>query len=139
MRIVGHDACAAGEPGDPLFPTSRGRALSRDAIALLVTKYATIAAQTCPALRAKTVSPHTLRHTCAMNLLRSGADPAVIALLLGHANLRSVERYIHADMGLKERALARTIPASSSPRRYRPPDRLITFLENLGSDYAEES
>jgi len=129
----------AGEPGDPLFPTSRGRALSRDAIALLVTKYATIAAQTCPTLRVKSVSPHTLRHTCAMNLLRSGADPVVIALWLGHANLRSVERYIHADMGIKERALARTTPIGSSPRRYRPPDRLIAFLETLGGDYAEES
>ena len=52
----------AGQPGDPLFPTSRGRALSRDAVALLVTKYATIAAQTCPALHAKPVAPHTLRH-----------------------------------------------------------------------------
>ena len=83
----------AGEPGDPLFPTSRGRALSRDAIALLVTKYAAIAAHTCPTLHAKPVSPHTPCHTCAMNLLRSGADPAVIALCLGHANLRSVERY----------------------------------------------
>jgi len=129
----------AGQPGDPLFPTSRGRALSRDAIALLVTKYAAIAATTCPALRAKPVSPHTLRHTCAMNLLRSGADPAVIALCLGHANLRSVERYIHADMRIKERALARTTPIGSSPRRYRPPDRLMAFLETLGSGYAEES
>jgi site-specific recombinase XerD len=129
----------AGQPGDPLFPTSRGRALSRDAVALLVTKYAAIAAQTCPALRAKPVSPHTLRHTCAMNLLRSGADPAVIALCLGHANLRSVERYIHADMRIKERALARTTPIGSRPRRYRPPDRLMAFLEALGSDYAEES
>lgn len=129
----------AGQPGDPLFPTSRGRALSRDAVALLVTKYATIAAKRCPALRAKSVSPHTLRHTCAMNLLRSGVDPAVIALWLGHANLRSVERYIHADMRIKERALARTTPAGSSPRRYQPPDRLIAFLEALGGDYAEES
>jgi len=129
----------AGDPGDPLFPTSRGRALSRDAIALLVTKYATIAAETRPALRAKPVSPHTLRHTCAMNLLRSGVDPAVITLWLGHANLRSVERYIHADMGIKERALARTAPIGSSPRRYRPPDRLMAFLEALGGDYAEDS
>jgi len=129
----------AGQPGDPLFPTSRDRALSRDAVALLVTKYATIAAHTCPALRAKPVSPHTLRHTCAMNLLRSGADPAVIALWLGHANLRSVERYIHADMGIKERALARTTPIGSSPRRYRPSDHLIAFLENLGSSYADQS
>jgi integrase/recombinase XerD len=129
----------AGGPGDPLFPASRGRALSRDAVALLVTKYATIAAQTCPALRAKPVTPPTLRHTAAMNLLRSGVDPAVIALCLGHANLRSVERYIHADMRIKERALARTTPIGSSPRRYRPPDRLMAFLEALGRDYAEES
>ena len=74
-----------------------------------------------------------------MNLLRSGVDAAVIALFLGHANLRSVERYIHADMAIKERALARTTPIGSSPRRYQPPDRLIAFLESLGSDYAEES
>ena len=67
-----------------------------------------------------------------MNLLRSGVDPAVIPLWLGHANLRSVERYIHADMGIKERALARTTPAGSSPRRYQPPDRLIAFLETTG-------
>jgi hypothetical protein len=71
--------------------------------------------------------------------LRSGVDPAVIALCLGHANLRSVERYIHADMRIKERALARTAPIGSSPRRYRPPDRLMAFLQALGSDYAEES
>ena len=121
----------AGAPGDALFPTSRGRTLSRDAIALLVTKYATIAANTCPTLRAKPVSPHTLRHTCAMDLLKSGVDPAVIALWLGHANLRSVESYIHADMGIKERALERTTPTGTKAGRYRPPDRLIAFLESL--------
>jgi site-specific recombinase XerD len=129
----------AGEPGDPLFPTTRGRALSRDTVALLVTKHAATAAVACPTLRAKSISPHTLRHTCAMNLLRSGADPAVIALFLGHANLRSVERYIHADMAIKERALARTTPIGSSSQRYQPPDRLIAFLEALAGDYAEES
>ena len=120
-----------GQPGDPLFPTSRGRSLSRDAVALLMDKYARIAAQECPTLRDKAVSPHTLRHTCAMNLLHSGVDPAVIALWLGHQNLRSVESYIHADMALKERALARTAPLATTPGRYRPPDRLIDFLEAL--------
>jgi len=74
-----------------------------------------------------------------MNLLRSGADPAVIALWLGHAKLRSVERYIHADMGIKERALARTTPIGSSPRRYQPSDRLIAFLAARSGEYAEES
>lgn len=121
----------AGKPDDPLFPTSQGRALSRDAIAMLVAKHATTAAETCPTLRAKAVSPHLLRHTCAMNLLQAGVDVATIALFLGHANLRSVERYIHADMGLKERALARITPPGTRPGRYRPPDRLIKFLESL--------
>src|ERR1700730_2723737 len=79
------------------------------------------------------------RHTCAMTLVRSGVGPGVIALWLGHANLRSVERYIHADMGIKERALARTTPIGSSSRRYQPPDRLMAFLEALGGDYAEQS
>jgi site-specific recombinase XerD len=120
-----------GQPGDPLFPTSRGRQVSRDAIVLLVVKYARIAAHECPTLRTKTVSPHTLRHTCAMNLLQSGVDPVVIALWLGHQNLRSVEIYIHADIALKERALARTAPAGTTPGRYRPPDPLIDFLESL--------
>ena len=121
----------AGQPGDPLFPTSRGRPLSRDAIALLVGKYAVSAGKTSPTLRAKAVSPHTLRHTCAMNLLHAGLDAATIALVLGHANLRSVERYIHADMALKERALARVAAPGTRPGRYHPPDRLLKFLESL--------
>jgi site-specific recombinase XerD len=85
-----------GQPSDPLFPTSRGRALSRDAVALLVVKYAKVARQQCPKLRNKIVTPHTLRHTCAMNLLQSGVDPVVIALWLGHENLRSVEIYVNS-------------------------------------------
>ena len=121
----------ASQPGDPLFPTSRGGPLSRDAIALLVAKHAATAAENCSSLHAKAVSPHTLRHTCAMNLLHAGVDVATIALLLGHSNLRSVESYIHADMRLKERALARTRPPGTRPERYRPPDRLIAFLESL--------
>jgi site-specific recombinase XerD len=120
-----------GQPNDPLFPTSRGRSLSRDAVALLVGKYAKVAEQHCPTLHNKTVSPHTLRHTAAMNLLRAGVDPVVIALWLGHENLRSVEPYVHADVALKERALARTAPIGTIPGRYRPPDSLISFLEAL--------
>lgn len=120
-----------GSPADPLFQTIQGRALSRDAIALLVTKHASAAADTCATLHAKKVTPHTLRHTCAMTLLRAGVDVATIALLLGHSNLRSVESYIHADLTLKERALARTAPPRTRPGRYRPPDRLLAFLESL--------
>lgn len=120
-----------GHPEDPLFPTIQGRMLSRDAIALLVTKHANAAQQHCPSMHTKNVTPHTLRHTCAMTLLRAGVDTATIALLLGHANLRSVESYIHADPTLKERALARTAPPSTRPGRYKPTDRLLAFLESL--------
>ena len=60
-----------------------------------------------------------------------GVDVATIALLLGHSNLRSVESYIHADLTLKERALARTAPPRTRPGRYRPTDRLLAFLESL--------
>ena len=120
-----------GRDADPLFPTSRGNALSRDAVALLVGKHADIARARCPSLRAKTVSPHTLRHSCAMTLLASGVEATVIALWLGHEQTRTVEIYIHADLTIKQRALSRTTPASSAPGRYHAPDRLLAFLEDL--------
>jgi site-specific recombinase XerD len=121
----------AGQPDQPLFPTSRGRALSRDAIALLVAKHANAATHGCPTQHNKTVSPHTLRHTAAMNLLHAGVDSTVIALWLGHESVEATQIYLHADMQIKERALARTTPPNSTPGRYRPPDTLLAFLEAL--------
>jgi len=119
------------QPGQPLFPTSRGRALSRDAIALLVSKHANTASHGCPTLTNKTITPHVLRHTAAMNLLHAGVDSTVIALWLGHESVEATQIYLHADMAIKERALARTTPPNSTPGRYRPPDTLLAFLEAL--------
>jgi integrase/recombinase XerD len=121
----------AGQPDEPLFPTSRGRTLSRDAIALLLTNHASTATHDCPTLKNKKISPHTLRHTAAMNLLHAGVDSTVIALWLGHESVEATQIYLHADMTIKERALARTTPPDSPPGRYRPPDRLLAFLEAL--------
>ena len=120
-----------GEPADPLFPTSTGRALSRDAVALLVTRHAKAAQEACPTLTTKTISPHVLRHTAAMNLLVAGVDTTVIALWLGHESVETTQIYVHADLTIKERALARTAPPDTTPGRYRPPDALLAFLENL--------
>jgi site-specific recombinase XerD len=120
-----------GQPGQPLFPTSRGRPPSRDAVALLVAKHAKTASHVCPTLHNKPVSPHTLRHTAAMNLLHAGVDTAVIALWLGHESVDATQIYLHADMQIKERALARTTPPNATPGRYRPPDTLLAFLEAL--------
>lgn len=121
----------AGHPGDPLFPTRTGRRLSRDAVALRVSTHATTAAQHCPSLQGKKIHPHVMRHTCAMSLLQAGVDTSVIALWLGHAGVRSTDAYVHADITIKEKALALTTPASAKPGRYRPTDKTLAFLESL--------
>jgi integrase len=121
----------AGAPPDPLFPTRTGNALTRDALARRLTKHAAHASTGCPSLRRKTVTPHTLRHTAAMRLLHAGIDTSVIALWLGHQQLQTTQTYIRADLSLKEQALARTTPLDSKPGRYRPPDALLCFLEQL--------
>jgi site-specific recombinase XerD len=121
----------AGQPNDPLFPTSTGAWLTRDAIARRITKHAATAARRCPSLQGKQLTPHILRHTSAMQLLHAGVDTTLIALWLGHEDVRSTQIYIHADMTIKERTLARTTQPSTTPGRYRPADRLLTFLESL--------
>ncbi|MGI8874833.1 MAG: tyrosine-type recombinase/integrase [Egibacteraceae bacterium] len=120
-----------GTPTDPLFPGPRGRPLSRDAIRRLVQRHVANAASSCPSLATKRVTPHVLRHSCAMQLLAAGVDVAVIALWLGHESIRTTDIYQHADLAMKERALARLAPNRASPGRYRPPDALLAFLEAL--------
>jgi site-specific recombinase XerD len=121
----------AGGACDPLFPTRTGRRLTPDAIERRVTIHAATAAKRCPSLTTKNLHPHVLRHSCAMSLLQAKVDVAVIALWLGHADMRSTDAYIHADLSIKERALAMTTPASIKPGRYKPPDPVLAFLESL--------
>lgn len=118
-------------PDGPLFPTQAGGRLSRDAVERLVAKHATGAADSCPSVKEKNVTPHTLRHTAAMSLLKAGVDTSVIALWLGHETPETTQVYLHADMTIKEQALARVHQPGTSPGRYRPPDTLLTFLDNL--------
>jgi site-specific recombinase XerD len=120
-----------GHPHDPLFPSSRGLRLSADALQRLVAKHAAVASQTCPSLKGKTVTPHTLRHSAAMSLLRRGVDLSVIALWLGHESSETTQIYLHADMGIKEQALAHATSSGFVPDRYLPEDSLLTFLESL--------
>jgi integrase/recombinase XerD len=115
----------------PLFPTRTGRRLSRDAVEHRVTKHVAAAAERCPTLNPKQITPHVLRHTSAMQLLHAGVDTTVIALWLGHQDVRSTQAYLHADLTIKERALARTAPVGTEPGRYRPADPVLAFLENL--------
>jgi site-specific recombinase XerD len=66
-----------------------------------------------------------------MRLLHAGIDTTVIALWLGHEQVETTQIYLHADLEIKERALARTTPPNGKPGRYKPPDRLLAFLEDL--------
>lgn len=120
-----------GQGSEPLFPTSTGRRLSRDAIERRVAVCVARAGERCPSLTTKHVTAHTLRHTAAMRLLQSGVDITVIALWLGHEQVATAQLYLHADMAQKERAIAKTTPPDAKPGRYQPPDPLLAFLEAL--------
>ncbi len=121
----------SGAPVAPVFPSLRGTRLSADALQRLVAKHVATAQRTCPSLAEKSVTPHTLRHAAAMALLQRGVDLSVIALWLGHESTETTEVYLHADMRLKERALAHATDTGVVPPRYRPPDPLLAFLESL--------
>ena len=120
-----------GEPHQPLFPNRTGGRLSRDAIEKRLAKHIAAATASCPSLKAKHVTAHTLRHTAAMRLLPAGVDTSVIALWLGHEGTETTQVYLHADMTIKEQALARVPQPGTSPGRYRAPDSLLAFLDNL--------
>ncbi len=119
------------QPDDPLFPNRRGGHLSTDGVQFILAKHVTVAQQQCPSLKSKKVSPHVLRHTAAMNLLHAGADPATIALWLGHERLETVSIYVHADLARKEEILAKTAAPEGKSSRFRPDDALLAFLKSL--------
>jgi integrase/recombinase XerD len=121
----------AGEPGDPLFATSTGRPLSRDAIERRIQLTTARARAACPSLIGKHVTAHTLRHTAAMRLLHAGVDTAVIALWLGHEQIATTNIYLHADMTIKENAIAKITPQDAAAGRYQPPDPVLAFLASL--------
>jgi integrase/recombinase XerD len=120
-----------GTDGDPLFPSTRGTKLSRDALEGIVRRHTVSASRACPSLAGKRISPHVLRHSTAMDLLHHGVDQTVIALWLGHESVETTQVYMHADLRLKEKALARVAAPASLPGRYRPDDALLAFLEAL--------
>jgi len=97
----------------------------------LLAKHVKKASAQCPSLKSKRVSPHVLRHSTAMNLLQHGVDRSVIALWLGHESMETTQIYLHANLELKEQALAKTEPLQVHSGRYRPPDKLLAFLKSL--------
>jgi integrase/recombinase XerD len=118
-------------PTAPVFCTRSGTPISSDAVNHLTSKYASMATSARPSITAKKITPHTLRHTAAMTLLHAGVDITVIALWLGHESPTTTRIYLHADMALKENAIARTNPPDTNTTRYKAPDNLLAFLDQL--------
>jgi integrase/recombinase XerD len=118
-------------PEDPLFPSSRGGRMSTDAVQGLVAKHARVASSKCPSMAEKNITPHTLRHSAAMALRERGVDLSTIALWLGHESVETSQMYLHADMRLKEKALARTLPIGGKLRRFKPREDIMAYLESL--------
>lgn len=114
-----------------LFPSTRGGRLSADGVQHLLARHVAQARKNCASLRKKRITPHVLRHTAAMELLQAGVDRAVIALWLGHESVETTQIYLHADLALKEAALAKTNPVKGTPKRYKPDDELLAFLKQL--------
>jgi site-specific recombinase XerD len=122
----------SGPATAPVF-TARGtsRKMSTDAVEQRLELHSTSAATTCPTLAGREITPHVLRHTCAMHMLGAGIDITTIALWLGHESPESTRPYLHADLQIKQRALDRTAPPQTTLGRQRPRDALLTFLESL--------
>jgi len=119
------------EPESPLFPNSHGGPLSRSGVEDRLREAVQVAAASCPTLKGRRISPHTLRHTTAMHLLQSGVDITVIALWLGHEGTETTHQYIEANLALKEQALGRLEELPSPTLRYRAADELLSFLDGL--------
>jgi len=115
----------------PLFVSNRGTRLSRDAVERIVRKHVQTTSVVCATLENKRVSPHTLRHSAAMALLRNGVSCTVIAMWLGHESVETTQIYLHADMEIKRKAMDQTRPANVPKGSYRPNDDLKAFLESL--------
>jgi integrase/recombinase XerD len=120
---------------DLLFRNSRGALLTRDGVAYALGKYVRLATHTTPALAKRRVTPHVMRHSCAVALLQAGVDVSVIRDYLGHASVATTSRYITTNLQMKRDVLeAFWQRAGLSPaplKKWRPSPKLLTFLENL--------
>lgn len=119
------------DPNTPLFVNRFGQPLTRFGAAKRLRLAVTTAAQSCPSLKERAISPHTFRHSTAMHLLQAGVDIAVIALLLGHESPLTTHPYIELDLTMKERCLGKLNSPATKFKRFKPNDRLLEFLENL--------
>jgi integrase/recombinase XerD len=119
-----------GEANVPeVFLSARRQPMTRWGFDYILKKHVDAAAEKCPSLRKKSVSPHVLRHTCAMLILQATHDVRKVSLWLGHANVQTSEIYTQADPKVKLEALEAVTPPHLRKGRFRPPDKLMALLK----------
>src|ERR1035437_1612197 len=120
---------------EPVFRNARGGLLTRDGVAYLLDKYVRRASESMPHLRTLRVTPHVMRHSCAVALLQAGVDVSVIRDYLGHASVATTSRYITANLKMKRDVLEafwnRSNLTRTSGRSWHPSPKLLAFLESL--------
>ena len=121
-------------PVPEVFLNAQNRQLSRSGFEYLLKKHVKIGARRCPSILGKRVSPHVLRHTCAMTVLRATGDIRKVALWLGHSDIRTAEIYTRANPDSKHEVLSAMSPPTLRKGRFRPPDRLIASLRGTRPD-----
>jgi integrase/recombinase XerD len=122
-----------------LFLNARGQAMTRSGFEYILAKHVATTSGAVPSIAAKRVSPHVLRHSCAMHTLHATHDVRKVSLWLGHASLQSTEVYLRADPTEKLEALSAMMPLGLKPGRFRAPDKLMAMLSTAGRKpkYAE--
>jgi site-specific recombinase XerD len=118
-----------GDPPVPeLFVSARGESLTRSGFEYIPRKHVRVAGHRCPSLATKRVSPHVLRHTCALTVLQATKDLRKVALWLGHAHMQTTEMYTRADPSVKIEALESVMPPKLRSGRFKATDKLIASL-----------
>lgn len=117
-------------PASELFVNARGGPMTRAGFEYILGKHVKAATSKCPSLGGKSVSPHVLRHSCAMTILQATRDVRKVALWLGHADMKTTQLYLRADPSEKLEAIDCVIPPSLRRGRFRVPDKLIALLKD---------
>lgn len=116
-----------------IFLNARGKAMTRSGFKYILEKHVKKAMQGFPSLARKHVSPHVLRHSCAMQTLKATHDIRKVSLWLGHADLRSTEIYLRADPDEKLEALMAVMPPDIKKGKFKAPDKLIMMLKSANN------
>ncbi len=116
---------------DSIFKSRRGECITRSGVAQRITAITQKASDKCGSLKEKDITPHTFRHSAAMNLLQAGVDISTIAIWLGHESIETTHKYMVADLEIKRRAMEKLDETENDTYNYKPSKSILAFLNTL--------